>query len=156
MSSSTWHFFLKGLMKYDKYFLFKFDFTSYAVIIILIHMYMYRQLSFVCQHKSNGKKMSTQKIPLKFTLILSSLSIYLFFFFKEMTQLSISRIWMFSMRSRPFPNRPHWLLLSLLFTHVSMMYSCLYIILSIQPTYHVHYFLIDILWVRKSTKRNPD
>lgn len=70
-----------------------------------------------CQHK---------KIPLKYTLILSSLSIYLFFFFKEITQLSISRIWMFSMRSCLFPNRPHWLLLSLLFTHVSMMYSCLW------------------------------
>lgn len=78
-----------------------------------------------CQHK---------KIPLKYTLILSSLSIYLFFFFKEMTQLSISRIWMFSMRSCLFPNRPHWLLLSLLFTHVSMMYICLWYYL-INSTY---------------------
>lgn len=64
MSSSTWHFFLKGLMKYDKYFLFKFDFTSYAVIIILTYVHVPSIKLCLSTQIQCTKNVNTKKIPL--------------------------------------------------------------------------------------------
>lgn len=51
-------------MKYDKYFLFKFDFTSYAVIIILTYVHVPSIKLCLSTQIQCTKNVNTKKFPL--------------------------------------------------------------------------------------------
>lgn len=93
------------------------------------------------------KKMSTQKIHVKHLFIHLYCLFWVFFylFFKKMTQVSLSRIWVVSMGSLS-PNRSLWLYLSPLFytcfhdAHLSLIVSYQFNLLI-----YVHYLFVCFL-----------
>lgn len=123
-------------------------------LLLYLHMYMYHQLSFVCQHKSNVKKnVNTKKFPWKIHLY-CLVWVFIYFIFQgDDTTFYIQNMNVLNEKSFLSQHTP-------LIVTKPPFYTCFHdvqlsLILSYQFN-HVHYFLIDILWVRKSTKRNPD
>lgn len=112
-------------MKYDKYFLFKFDFTSYAVIIILTYVHVPSIKLCLSTQIQCTKNVNAKKFPLN-THQYCLVWVFIYFFFQgDDTTFYIQN--MNVLNEKPsLSHRPHWFLLSLLFTHVSMMYICLW------------------------------
>lgn len=153
MSSSTWHFFLKRLMKYDKNFVFKIDFTSYADIII--HTYVLVPSIKLCLSTQIQckKNVNTKKFPWNIHLCCLVWVFIHFIFQGDDTTFYIQNMNVLNEKSSLSQHTP-------LIVTKPPFYTCFHdvqlsLILSYQFN-HVHYLLIDILWVRKSTKRNPD
>lgn len=111
------------------------------LILPLIQIFYIYAFNYALSTQIQCKKMSTQKIPPKYTCILSILSIFLFYFSRRWhTILYPEYEWMVPMWSL-FPNRSHWLYLIKPLLYTCFLDAQLSLILSYQFSLPIMYMV---------------